>query len=174
MLSAVRRDKRRKTVGGDRIGHDRTCLFAQKNCGNERYQAIAVDFFALLVHGARSVYVRVENNSEVRMIALHRLADGAHRRFVFGVGNMIGKTAVRLQKLRARRIRSERLQDFIHVKSARSVPRVYENPLAFQGLRFARRAADLFDEILRVGVEIRLFYPASARLFGKRRPRRRE
>ena len=103
------------------------------------------------------------------MIALHRLADGSHRRFVFGVGNMIGKTAVRLQKLRARRIRSERLQDFIDVKSARAVPRVYENPLALQGLRFARRAADLFDEILRIGVEIRLFYPASARLFGKRR-----
>ena len=53
VLSAARRDKRRQPVRSDRVGDDRPRPFGEKNGGNEGDEAVAVDFLAVFIYGAR-------------------------------------------------------------------------------------------------------------------------
>ena len=161
VLSAVRLNELRQPVARHRIGHDRARLFGKQDGRDEGDQPVAVDLFAVFVHGARPVHVGVENDPEIGPGIFHRFAHRAHRRFVFGVGDVIGKAPVRFEKLRAGRVRAEREKHFFRIESARAVSGVHENALAFQRPFFARRRPDFLYESRGIDVEIGSGFPAA-------------
>ena len=167
VLSAPALDEFRQAVARDRVGDDGARLFREQNRRDEGDQPVAVDLFAVFVHGARPVHVRIEDDAEVRLVFLHGFADRAHRLFVFGIGDMSREHSVRVEILRARRVRAEGNEHFVRVKSARAVARVHENALAFQRLPFPRRRPHLFHQRRRIRGEEGSPLPFPRRRFGE-------
>ena len=148
VYAAVRADELGQSVARHGIG-DNVCArpFAEQNRRNEGDETVAVDLFSVRRDGARTVYVRVEDDPEISVVAADRLADGAHRLFVFGIGNMVGKISVRVEKLRTRRVRAERFQHEIGVKPARTVSCVDDDPFSGERLLFPAGGTDFFYQI---------------------------
>ena len=113
-------------------------MLFQQNGGNERDEAVAVDLLAVRRDCPRTVDVGIEDDAEIGMVFFDRRADGLHRRLVLGIGDVVGKAPVGFQKLRTRRVRPQRLQDEVGIKSARAVARVHEDALARKRLLHAR------------------------------------
>ena len=99
----------------------------QHDSGYQRYETIAVYLFAVGGDNRGSVHVGIENNSEVGIVFYRTVAYSPHGLLVFGIGNMVGKGAVGLQKLRTGYVGAQRLQYAAGVKSARSVAGVHHN-----------------------------------------------
>ena len=152
--AAVFFDKFRKPVAGHRICHDHARLFRKEYGGNERDEAISVDLFPLGIDGARAVDVGIEDDAEVRFYLFHLFGDRAHRVLVFGVGYMVGEPAVRLQELAAFRIRAEGFQYLVHIKAARAVARIHDDPFAGKGLFAARLFPNEFYKVSGIRVDV--------------------
>ena len=91
-------NKLRQTGGGNRVCHHRTTgAFFKRNARRQRYKTVAVDFLSAPVHSAAAVHVGVKNHTKVCAAFGYRFANGAHRLFVFRIGNMIREHTVRFQ-----------------------------------------------------------------------------
>ena len=110
MHAAVRRNEGGEPVARHGIGDDVGAgLLLEQDGGNESDETVAVDLLTLRRNGARTIDVGIEDDAEIGAIGFHGRTDGLHRRLVLGIGDVIGKAPVRLQKLRTRRIRPQRL-----------------------------------------------------------------
>ena len=84
---------------------------------DERYERVAVYGFALTSDDGRAVNVGIENHAEVSIGGLHGIAYRSHSLSILRIGDMVGKVTVRLKKLAAFRIGSERTQNLLEEAS---------------------------------------------------------
>ena len=110
MFHADALDKTRQTVACDRIRDNRAArIILRDNRRHHRNNRITVYLVAVWKDRRHTVNVRIKDNTQICLIAKHRLSDGLHRLLIFRVRNMVWKMSVRLQKLTARRIRTKRI-----------------------------------------------------------------
>ena len=122
-----------KSAGRNGIRNDGgSRMFLKRDGGDQGNDSVAVDFPAESVDRARPVDIRIKYNAQIRMKCKHCFLNGGHSRFILGIGNMVRKAAVRIQKLAALCTGSERLQHLICVKTACAVARVYNDPKSLQ------------------------------------------
>ena len=82
-------------VGGDGVrDHSAAGMALQGNGGGQGHQPVAVDLLSPVVHCRAPVHVRVEDDAQVGVGGLYRLADGGHGLRIFRVGHMVGEHAV--------------------------------------------------------------------------------
>ena len=116
-----------KSVRSYRVGYDcASRMLIQYNGRYKRNERIAVDWFALSADDSRTVYVCIEDYTEVGIAFFHSLADRSHRLTIFRVRNMVREASVRIEELAALCVGAKHTQ-YLLEESAIAVACVYNN-----------------------------------------------
>ena len=135
-----------QAVGGDGVGDDGGAGgFGREDGGHHGDEGVAAHVRAVGEDGAHAVDVGVKDEAEVGMVFHHGVLDGAHGVSVLRVRDVVREVPVRVEKLAARRVRTERGEDAPGEEATRAVARIDDDVHACErSLRAAECVADFF------------------------------
>ena len=107
-------------------------MILQHNGRRQGNQRVTVDLLPGGANAAHTVHIRIKYQTQVSTAVQHHFGGGINSAFVLRVWNMIGEHAVRLQKLTAAYIGTQRRQHLIGVKSAYTVTGIHHNVQTLQ------------------------------------------
>ena len=138
MYSTVRLDELCQPCGGNGIRHDGSSRrFTEQNSGDGRDQSVFIQHNAAFVYGAYTVYIGIKNQTKIGIVPDHSVYKALHGLGIFGIGNMMWKMPVWLQKLAALNIRPQGLQHLFSIKATGPVAGVHKDFQPFERLGLA-------------------------------------
>ena len=134
MHTAPFHDEPGQTGRSNGVRHDGgTGLLIQQDGGNKGDEPVAVDFPAGCIHNGSTVTVGIKDDTQVCTDLHHSIAEGLHGFGIFGIGDMIGETAIGFQELTAFYPGTQFFHQ-LRIEAAGAVTGIHHHMQAQQGL----------------------------------------